>query len=71
VELTRLQSSFPIDGTMQKMDDCASDVSFDKVNVFSAAKPKADKDRLSRNIVLPYRIVRSSRSFTLYERMTN
>lgn len=69
VELTRAQSSFPVNGTMQAMDDCADGVSFDKVNVFSDAKLKADKDRSSRSIVLPYRVVRSSRSFTLYERL--
>jgi len=69
VEMTTLQSNFPLEGTMQKLDDCSESVSFDKVNVYSGTKMTLGKDRISRAIVLPYRVVRSSRSFTLYERL--
>lgn len=69
VEITAIQPNFPIEGTMQKLDDCSESVSFDKVNVYSGAKLALGKDRISRTIVLPYRVVRSSRSFTLYERL--
>lgn len=69
VELTAVQSAFPFEGTMQKLDDCSENISFDKVNVYSKTKIALGKDRITRTIVLPYKVVRSSRSFTLYERL--
>jgi hypothetical protein len=69
VLLTQAQDQFPIQGVMQVLDDCAPTVSFEKVDIYSGASIKLGKDRILRNIVLPYRIARSSRSFTLYERV--
>ena len=69
VELTRSPAEFSLDGTMQAMDDCAPDVVFKKINIYDETKLKAGRDRLTRNIVLPYRVTRASRSFTLYDRI--
>jgi hypothetical protein len=68
VELTAEPVGFPIQGTLQIMDDCATSLSFEKVNVYSNKSVSLGKDRITRTIVLPYRPVKSSRSFTYYER---
>jgi hypothetical protein len=66
--LTQEANSFPVDGTLQLMDDCTPGLSFQKVDIYSAEKLKLDKDRLFRRVVLPYRLARSSKSFSHYER---
>ncbi len=68
VEATRDLKQFTINGTLQVLDDCAPSLTFDKANVYSSEKVKSGKDRVARNIVLPYRLSRSSKSFSLYER---
>ncbi len=69
VSLTETQIGFPIDGVMQVMDDCTPALSFTKVDIYSGKRVVIGKERIQRNIVLPYRRKRSSRSFTLYERI--
>jgi hypothetical protein len=53
-------------GTMQIMDDCGEQLTFEQVNIYSAAKMRIGKDRILRPIVLPYEMKRSSRNFTQY-----
>ena len=60
-------NQFAINGTLQVLDDCAPDLSFDKVNIYSGEKVKMGKDRITRQIVVPYRLKRSSKSFSWYE----
>lgn len=67
-EATRDQQAFPIPGTLQAMDDCTPQLTFERANIYSSEKVRPDKDRIVRNIVLPYALRRSSKSFSHYER---
>ena len=63
-----VQGSFPL-GLLQMVDDCGESLTFDQANVFNDAPIKVGKDRVFHHVVLPYRLVRSSKGFTLYERI--
>lgn len=67
--LSRVPDELILDGTLQIMDDCAADLTFDQVDIYSSKSIRMGKDRILRHIVLPYRQVRSSRAYTLYERV--
>jgi hypothetical protein len=56
-------------GTLQMLDDCGPGLTFAKVYVYSEARIVLNKDRLLRHIVLPYRLLRSSRSYSQYQRI--
>src|SRR5581483_1290000 len=65
---TMTQSAFSINGTLQILDDAGPRLSFDQVNIYRDAR--IGKDRLLHQIVLPnFRLTRSSKSFSLYERV--
>jgi hypothetical protein len=68
VEATRDQATFVVGGTLQVLDDCTSDLTFERANIYSGEKVRPGKERVTRNIVVPYRLTRSSKSFSLYER---
>lgn len=72
VEATADPMVFALNGTLQVLDDCASTLTFAKANIYnreSRDKIKMGKERVTRHIVLPnYRLTRSSKSFSLYER---
>lgn len=70
VDVVNQQVSFSIFGTLQMLDDCSPDLPFERANIFSGMKLK-DGDRIRRNIILPYRMTRSSKSFSLYEYVTD
>lgn len=69
VSLTQPETNFPLDGTMQVVDDCAPNLSFEKIDVYNPAKKLSRGDRTERHVVLPYRLKRSSKSFSWYERV--
>lgn len=57
-------------GTLQVLDDWGEKMTFDHANVFHQKAPiTANKERIFRHIIIPYRPIQSSRSFTLYERL--
>ncbi len=60
--------AFPL-GTLQMVDDCGPDLTFGRANVYSDQGIRVGKDRVFHHVVLPYRPTRSSRGFTLYERI--
>jgi len=66
-----LSTEFMLNGTMQVLDDCGTKMSFDHADVYNNKNIGLNKPngRLLRHIVLPYRIQRSSRGYTLYERI--
>lgn len=67
-ELTAGQpAGFPL-GVLQLLDDFGPNITFEHANVFSDKGITLGKERVLRHVVLPYRMARSSRSFTLYER---
>lgn len=68
VNATSDEMKFAINGTLQVLDDCTPDLTFAKANIYSGEKIR--KERITRNVVLPnYRLKRSSKSFSLYERI--
>lgn len=68
VDLTREADEFPIHGMLQVLDDCSPGMTFDQANIYSPAKIRMGRERITRSVVLPYRLVKSSKSFSLYER---
>ncbi|MGQ9904630.1 MAG: hypothetical protein ACUVRU_09985 [Anaerolineae bacterium] len=69
VSLSEQTDPFPFNGTLQMMDDCSRELAFDKVNIYSDTKMQ-QSDRLGPYVILPYRLKRSSKSFTWYEAFT-
>lgn len=69
VNLSVAASTIPLHGTLQIMDDCSPETTFDQVDIYSSKSLRVGKDRILRQIVLPYRVERSSRSYTLYRRI--
>ncbi|ABU57121.1 hypothetical protein [Roseiflexus castenholzii] len=66
VPLSGNSTSFPVDGTLQLLDDYGPNLQFDQVNIYNdKTLKKTDRSRLC--VVLPYRLERSARSFTLYK----
>jgi hypothetical protein len=70
VTLTQDQTSFVIGGTLQMLDDCGPKMTFDHADVYSDKRIALGKERILRHIVLPYQLTRSSRGYSLYERIT-
>lgn len=58
-----------VGGLIQVMDDWGEDLTFDKTNVFSDEKIRLGRDRVRKTVILPYRLVRSSKSFSFYQRV--
>ena len=54
--------------TLQVLDDCSTRLAFDQVNIYSGISLKMGRDRIVRLVQLPYRVIRSSHGFTLYQR---
>jgi len=68
IDLTQETMQFSIGGTLQLLDDCTSDLTFEKANIYSGKSIRMGKERVLRSIILPYKIEKSSRSFTSYAR---
>lgn len=68
VNLSRsLGDTFPL-GILQLVDDCTPTLSFEKANVYTDKRITFGRDRILREVVIPYTPAQSSRSFTLYKR---
>ncbi|MBE2236480.1 MAG: hypothetical protein IAE81_01740 [Caldilineaceae bacterium] len=65
VDLSTAATDFPLYGTMQLMDDCTPDLSFEQVNVYTDKRVT----RVLRNVTIPYQVAGSSRGYTLYRRL--
>jgi hypothetical protein len=57
--------TFPKFGLVQVVDDCDVKMKFDQANIYTGSRPK----RLTRQVILPYQLTKSSRSYSLYERV--
>jgi len=44
-------------------------MTFDHADIYSAKRITLGKERILRHVVLPYRLARSSRGYSLYERI--
>ena len=58
-------NAFPKSGLAQVVDDCDPKMKFDQANIYTTSRPK----RITRTIVLPYRLTKSSRSYSLYQQI--
>lgn len=56
---------FSLYGTMQIMDDCTPGLTFDQIDVYSEKR----MERVLRHVAVPYRLVSSSRGYSLYRRL--
>ncbi|MBC7243327.1 MAG: hypothetical protein H5T60_12900 [Anaerolineae bacterium] len=73
VQGTQVQGQLPkafVAGQVQIMDDWGESLTFDKLNIFSEEKIRLGTDRIRKSVILPYRLVRSSKSFSYYERIS-
>ncbi len=57
-----------MESILTQLDDTASDLSFERVNIYSKEMMTMGKHRLLKHVALPYRRVGSSRSYTHYKR---
>lgn len=65
VSLTQEPEMIDLRGLIQAVDDCDHKMKFDEADIYHSKRPK----RVTRHVVIPYRIGRSSKSYTLYERL--
>jgi len=70
IELTSAeQRAFYLQGTLQILDDCGQSLTFQRANIYSTERVTLAKERIVRHVVLPYRLQRSSRSYSWYQRI--
>lgn len=69
MRMDEVESTFVLGSIIQVMDDWGDSMNFAKVNIYSDEKIKLGKDRVQKPVVLPYRLVRSSKSFSYYEKI--
>jgi hypothetical protein len=60
---------FAADGTLQILDDCGKNLTFSHANIYSPKRITSGKERIHHHIVLPYRLARSSRGYSWYQRI--
>lgn len=58
-----------VPGIIQPMDDWGQELTYEKVNIYTDAEIAPGKDRVRKGVILPYRLVRSSKGFSYYERL--
>jgi hypothetical protein len=63
--LTQEAETFQVNGLMQQLEDCDPKMKFDEADIYSSKRPK----RITRSIILPFKISKSSRSYTMYEHL--
>lgn len=69
-ELTADSAAFDLRGTLQMLDDCGPSMTFEHANIYDKKRITLGKERVLRHVVLPYRLARSSRGYSLYERIS-
>ena len=62
-------ATFSSRGLLQMLDDCGPGVTFEQANIYSSGRIKMGQERVLHHVVLPYRLVRSSKGYSLYERL--
>ncbi|MBN1657485.1 MAG: hypothetical protein JXA93_03740 [Anaerolineae bacterium] len=65
------QDNFDSRGIVQILDDCGPAMSFTQANIYSGKGIRLGQERVLNHVVLPYQLVRSSKSYTLYKRVTD
>lgn len=59
---------FSLDVVVQPLDDFGKQATFDAINTYSTNKSKLGRDRIIVQTAIPYKMVSSSRGYTLYKR---
>ena len=67
--LVEQAETWHIESQLQHLDDCDSKMSFDHADIYSGKSIRVGKERHTFLAMLPYRLRRSSRSFSDYERL--
>jgi hypothetical protein len=62
-------SAFDCRGLLQILDDCGPKMTFEHANIYDSKRIRLGQERVLHHVVLPYRMVRSSRGYTWYERV--
>jgi hypothetical protein len=63
------QMAFDSRGLLQMLDGCGPKMTFEHANIYSNKRIALGKERVLHHVVLPYRLVRSSKSYSFYERI--
>lgn len=71
IRLTEDPDAIDPEGIIQQLDDCGHRMTFEHADIYSGKSIRSGSatGRVVRHIVLPYRLKRSSKSYTLYERI--
>lgn len=67
--ITRDSGDFLMNSTLQMLDDCGDSMTFDHADVYSTKRITLGRERMLRHVALPYELTRSSRGYSLYERI--
>lgn len=67
--ITRDSAGFLMNSTLQMLDDCGSSMTFEHADIYSGKRISLGRERVLRHVALPYELVRSSRGYSLYERI--
>jgi hypothetical protein len=59
-----------VHAVLQVLDDCGPKLTFEQVDIYNDKRMAPGKDRIHTHVMLPYRLMRSGRGFSLYERST-
>ena len=63
--------SWHIQSQLQHLDDCDDEMTFEQADIYSGKNIRVGKERRTFLAMLPYRLRRSSRGFSDYERLDN
>lgn len=69
IPLVEQAETWHIESQLQHLDDCDAKMSFDHADIYSGKNIRVGKERHTFLAMLPYRLRRSSRSFSDYERL--
>lgn len=67
--LTESSRSFHRDGLLQMLDDCGAKMRFEHANIYDKKRIRSGQERIIHHVVLPYRLARSSKSYSYYQRI--
>lgn len=64
-------TAFSVHGLMQLLDNCGAEMTFAQADIYSGRPIRlgSPSGRVLNSVVFPYRLARSSRSYSLYERI--
>ena len=68
-EITRDSASFSIDGVWQQLDDFGASMQFEHADVYNPLPVRLGKERVLRQLVLPYRQMRFGSDYSAYKRI--